>query len=568
MGRVVVASISVILVVGVVIGVVATVSRGSDGNGKENNGGLATGLKAVETLCGPTEYKDVCMKTLSPIAEKNSNASPKDLMKSTFEAAFNEVNKALEKSTSLGNGVTNSSYDKLSMGGCKEVMDYAGYSLRKAILKVSKTEIWSLGQLSEDLNTWLSSVLAYKSTCLDEIENPELKKAMEDALQDTNKITANALGIIEEVSKFLSKINFTIPSFEDLKKNSRRLLSADGYPTWFSAADRKLLAARSGNQQVKPNVVVAKDGSGQFKTISEAIAAYPKNHRGRFVIYVKAGIYKEYVTVPQKAINVYMYGDGPRKTIVTGDKNFAINGINTMNTATFAAIGDGFIARSMAFQNTAGAAGHQAVALRVASDMSAFYNCRIDGYQDTLYYHAQRSFYRNCVISGTIDFIFGKGTALIQNSKIIVRMGAPNQFNTVTADGRENKLMRTGLVIQNCNIVADARLHPQRLTYKSYLGRPWKQFAKTMVMESVISDVINPDGWTIWNPTDPNSDLSEIREYRNTGVGGNTNRRVKWKGLQLVTDRRVAEQYTAGPFFDGGKWIPATGGPFTLGLRR
>ncbi|PIA50735.1 hypothetical protein AQUCO_01200160v1 [Aquilegia coerulea] len=564
MGKAVLASISLILVVGVVIGVVAVVSRGS-GNGKDS-GGLATGMKAVDTLCAPTEYKDVCIKTLSPVAEKNINVSPKDLMQKTFEAVVNEVNKALEKSASLGNSVTNSSYDELSMDGCKEVMDYAAYSLRKAISKVAKTEIKSIGDLSDDLNTWLSSVLAYKSSCLDEIENPELKKAMEDALSDTNKITANALGIIEEVANFLGKINITIPSFDSLKHNSRRLLSADGYPTWFSAANRKLLAA-AGNQ-IKPNVVVAKDGSGQFKTINEAIAAYPKNHQGRFVIYVKAGVYKEYVVVPQKAINVYMYGDGPRKTIVTGDKNFGIQGINTMNTATFAAIGDGFIAKSMAFQNTAGAAGHQAVALRVTSDMSAFYNCRIDGYQDTLYYHTQRSYYRNCVISGTIDFIFGKGAALIQNSKIIVRKGGANQFNTVTADGRENKLMRTGLVIQSSNIVADAQLNPVRFTTKSYLGRPWKEFARTMVMESTITDVISPEGWTIWNATHPHSDLSEIREYGNTGVGGSTSRRVKWKGLQIVTDRKVAEQYTAGPFFDGGKWIPATGAPVQLGLRR
>ena len=85
---------------------------------------------------------------------------------------------------------------------------------------------------------------------------------------------------------------------------------------------------------MKPNAVVAKDGSGQYKSIAAALAAYPKALRGRYVIYVKAGIYDEYITVTKNMKNVFMYGDGPRKTIVTGRKNNR-DGITTQNTASF-----------------------------------------------------------------------------------------------------------------------------------------------------------------------------------------------------------------------------------------
>ncbi|KAF5745569.1 pectinesterase [Tripterygium wilfordii] len=109
------------------------------------------------------------------------------------------------------------------------------------------------------------------------------------------------------------------------------LFEEDKYPRWVSGAYRKLLA-KVDNGAIKPNVVVAKDGSDQFKTIGATLATYPKNFKGRYVIYVKARIYYKYITIDKKTVNVFMYGDGSRKTIVTKDKsskNFC-----TMQTAT------------------------------------------------------------------------------------------------------------------------------------------------------------------------------------------------------------------------------------------
>lgn len=231
-----------------------------------------------------------------------------------------------------------------------------------------------------------------------------------------------------------------------------------------------------------------------------------------------------------------------------------------------AVIGNGFIGKSMGFQNTAGPEGHQAVALRVQSDMAAFFNCRMDGYQDTLYVQAHRQFYRNCVISGTVDFIFGDAAALIQNSLIVVRKPMDNQQNTVTAQGRTDKHETTGLVIQNCRIVPEQKLYPARLQIRSYLGRPWKQYSRTVIMESTIGDLIQPAGYMPWSGNFA-LDTLYYAEYANRGPGAATNKRVKWKGFRVITNRNEALQFTAGPFIQGSQWLKPTGMPYLLGFK-
>lgn len=220
----------------------------------------------------------------------------------------------------------------------------------------------------------------------------------------------------------------------------------------------------------------------------------------------------------------------------------------------------------MGFQNTAGPEGHQAVALRVQSDMSAFYNCRMDGYQDTLYVQTHRQFYRNCVVSGTVDFIFGDSSAILQNCLIIARKPMEKQQNTVTAQGRTNIRATTGLVIQNCRIVPEQLLEPLRFKIPTFLGRPWKMYARTVVMESTLADFIQP---AVWMPWDGNFalDTCVYAEYANRGPGANTNNRVKWKGFKVITDRNEALQYTTTPFIQGNQWLQSTGAPHFLGLK-
>uniref|UniRef100_A0ACD5V0W2 Uncharacterized protein n=1 Tax=Avena sativa TaxID=4498 RepID=A0ACD5V0W2_AVESA len=356
-----------------------------------------------------------------------------------------------------------------------------------------------------------------------------------------------------------------VGTIEDLGegKHSRSLLSAAGaFPEWVSSHARRLLQV-PGLQ--KPNAVVAADGSGNFKTITEALAAAPKKSTARFVIYVKAGDYKEYVTVTKDLTNIFMYGDGPTKTRVIGDKSNK-GGVATIATRTFSAEGNGFVCKSMGFVNTAGPDGHQAVALHVQGDFSVFFNCRFEGYQDTLYVHANRQFFRNCEVLGTIDFIFGNSAALFQNCLMTVRKPMESQGNMITAHGRTDKNMPTGIVLQGCKIVPEQALFPVRMDIPSYLGRPWKEFARTVVMESTIGDFIKPEGWSVWMGDIGLSTLY-YAEYANTGPGAGTSKRVTWPGYRVI-GQAEATQFTAAVFIDGhnSSWLQNSGAPNVMGF--
>ena len=245
----------------------------------------------------------------------------------------------MQKSANL-RGNSTEPYQKMSLEDCKDLMQFAVDELQASFSMVGDSDLHTMADREAELMNWLSAVVSYQQTCLDGIEDPKLKSEMSDGMADASKLTSNALAIISAISDILGAFNFKLPaSFNATSAFSRRLLEASEdddaatYPTWFSAADRKLLASRGGGN-LAPNAVVAQDGSGQYRSIAAALAAYPKGHRGRYVIYVKAGIYKEYITVAKDQVNVLMYGDGPRKTIVTGSKNFR-DGVSTFKTASF-----------------------------------------------------------------------------------------------------------------------------------------------------------------------------------------------------------------------------------------
>ncbi|XP_076930496.1 pectinesterase-like [Bidens hawaiensis] len=257
-------------------------------------------------------------------------------------------------------------------------------------------------------------------------------------------------------------------------------------------------------------------------------------------------------------------GAGRSTTFITANRSVAANS-TTFNSATVAAVGSGFLARDITFQNTAGPNGQQAVALRVGSDLSAFYRCGMIAYQDTLYVHSNRQFYVNCYIAGTVDFIFGNAAAVLQNCDIRARRPNPRQRNMVTAQGRSDPNQNTGIVIQRSTIGATSDLQAVQANFSSYLGRPWRNFSRTVVMQTDISDVINPAGWFPW---DGDFALATLYygEYQNTGVGANTTSRVTWPGYRVITNVSEAQGFTVGNFIFGGDWLGSTGFPFTLGL--
>lgn len=228
----------------------------------------------------------------------------------------------------------------------------------------------------------------------------------------------------------------------------------------------------------------------------------------------------------------------------------------------FAAVvlGDNFVARNIGFENSAGAIKHQAVALRVSADFAVFYNCTMDGYQDTLYAHAKRQFYRECSISGTIDFIFGDAPVVFQNCQFLIRRPLKNQRCIVTAQGRKQRRQPSAIIIQNSTITAHPDMLPVKDQFKSFLGRPWKEFSRTIIMESFIDDLIQPEGWLPWKG-DFGLKTCWYTEFDNYGPGSNLTARVKWSGIKTISRQR-AMYFTPGRFLRADRWIKPTGVPY------
>ncbi|XP_019427047.1 PREDICTED: pectinesterase-like [Lupinus angustifolius] len=577
--NIIVSVVSLILVVGVVI---ANIVINHKGNNSSTNPNVKANYSRVEKICQSAEQKDLCVQTLSTV---NEASDPKEYVAAIVKATTESVNKAFNMSDKLS--VEHGEKDqgiKIALDHCKDMLQFALDSLQLSTDLVGGKDIKQVHDQSADFSNWLTAVISHQQTCLDAFDNDKHdEKAVKELLNNENldhvgKITGVALDLVADLTNILQEFGLQL----ELKPSSRRLLGAEevdgeGLPTWLSASDRKLLAkVRMNKNAPMTTVMVAKDGSGQFRTIMEAIDAYPKGLQGRYVIHVKAGVYPEFIIVPKNAVNILMYGDGALNTVITGHKNKHLDGIDIMNGATFANEAYGFIAKGITFENTAGPEGHQAVALRNQGDMSAFFDCHIVGYQDTLWAQANRQFYRNCEISGTIDFIFGTSATMIQDSKIIVRK--PNismkQVNVITADGTQQRSMNSGIVLQGCEIVPEAELLQVKSEIKSYLGRPWKALARTVIMESNISDIIQPEGW-MYHPNNIGFlNTLYYAEYGNTGVGADTKERVKWPGYHPTISTNEAHRFTArqvlqaGPTSKAEDWLRATGVPFTLGFRK
>ncbi|KAL3641931.1 Condensin-2 complex subunit H2 [Castilleja foliolosa] len=531
--KVAVAGLASILLVAAVVAVAVSATH-------KNGDSVTTSTKAVDAVCSPTDYKDTCKKSLA-----NANTTdPRELIEVAFKAAIDDIAGVVKESALLKEAAKDKS-TKDAFNVCEEVLGTAVDDLKRSVEKVSELDASKMTEFVEDLKTWLSAVVTNQETCIDAFENTtgDTGEKMKTLLKTAKEMSSNGLAMVSDVTSLLSSLNLGSIS------SSRKLLTTD--PSMWPR--RNLLA------NVKPNAVVAQDGSGQFKTINEAIALVPKKNNVTFLIYVKAGVYKEHVEIPKGAHKIVLFGDGPSKTIITDNKNFAA-GTKTFQSATVAVNADDFFAHDIAFENTAGAEGHQAVALRVSGDRAVFFNVHINGYQDTLYSHTYRQFYRDCVISGTIDFIFGDALAIFQNCQFVVRKPMDNQACMVTAQGRIDPRSQGAIIIQNGSIVAEPAFLQAPKPFIAYLGRPWKELSRTIIMQSNIDGFISPDGWSPWMGTFA-LDTLFYAEYQNRGPGSNQAHRVNWKGIQHISPE-VADSWTPGKAFGGDFWIKDAGIPY------
>ncbi|CAL4930581.1 unnamed protein product [Urochloa decumbens] len=562
---------STVLVVAVIAAVCVVSYKGYSGNADDGDGEMSASVKSIRSFCQPVDYRETCERALKAAA--GNATSPMDLAKAIFKVTSDRIEKAVRESYVL-NDLKRDPRTSGALRNCKELLDYAIDDLGATFDRLGGFEMTDFKAAVDDLRTWLSSALTYQETCLDGFEGTATTDAaakMRKALNTSQELTENILAIVDEFADTLASLN--LPSFH------RRLLAdtgaaSGGAPSWLTGAKRRLLllhqapaASPSGSgslPEFEPDVTVANDGSGDFKSINAALAKVPTKSATPYVMYVKAGTYKEYVSVPRNVTNLVMIGDGATETVITGSKSFTMN-ITTKDTATMEVIGNGFLMRGIGVENTAGAENHQAVALRVQSDMSAFYECRFDGYQDTLYTHTSRQYYRDCVVTGTIDFIFGNAQVVLQNCLIQVRKCMDNQQNIVTAQGRKERRSAGGTVLHNCTIEPHPEFEESAGKLKTYLGRPWKEHSRTLYIQSDIGGFVDPKGWLPWLG-DFGLSTCYYAEVDNRGEGADTSKRVKWKGVKNITYQHAQEKYTVERFIQGQEWLPKLGVPFIPGL--
>ncbi|XP_057806587.1 putative pectinesterase/pectinesterase inhibitor 45 [Salvia miltiorrhiza] len=508
-----------------------------------------TAQNVVKSVCANTDYKKTCEDSLLKEVKNNASATPMDILRASLAATTREIDAVAKQARDVK---FDTPIKKAALNDCLVLLKDARDELNSSMASIKGADISKMSTAKPELNNWLSAVISYQQTCLDGFPEGADKEKMKKILEGVRMLGSNSLSVVSQVSAVLSKA-------EASGGSQRRLLSFDE-PAWMQQHRRIL---KADGAKFTPNVTVAKDNTGNFTTINAALKAMPKKFKGRYVIYVKEGVYDETVVVAKDMVNVTMYGDGSQKSIITGAKNF-VDGLPTFQTASFVAIGAGFMAQSLGFRNMAGPEKHQAVALRVQSDRSIFVNCRMEGYKSTLYTQTHRQFYRSCYITGTVDFIFGDAAAVFQNCMIYVRRPAENQQNVVTAQGRAEKRETTGIVLQNCKILADEKLEAEKGKFKSFLGRPWKQYSRVIIMESEIGDLIQPEGWKEWSG---DSGLKTLfyAEFNNKGPGSATKDRVKWAGYKTLKRDDVLK-FTVGPFLQGEDWLKAADVPVRFGM--
>ncbi|KAK3220636.1 hypothetical protein Dsin_014606 [Dipteronia sinensis] len=555
------ALIASLLLVSAVIGIVVGV------NSRKNSdkGTSAASHVILKTSCGNTKYPGLCYSSIAAVPEAAKKVtSQKDVIELSLNLTTTAVEHNFFKIEKLLKTSDLTKREKTALHDCLETIDETLDELHKAVDDLHEyPNKKTLTQHADDLKTLMSAAMTNQETCLDGFSHEEADKKVRKTLlsgqKHVEKMCSNVLAMIKNMTD--SDIeNELMKSSKNRKLKEDHSRDGNGWPEWLSAGDRKLLQSSS----VTPNVVVAADGSGNFKTVAAAVAAAPEGSSKRYVIRIKAGVYKENVEVTKKKKNIMFMGDGRRNTIITASRN-VVDGSTTFKSATVAVVGEGFLARDITFQNTAGPSKHQAVALRVGADLSAFYQCDMLAYQDTLYVHSNRQFYINCLVAGTVDFIFGNAAAVLQDCDIHARKPNSGQKNMLTAQGRTDANQNTGIVIQKSRIGATSDLQAVKGSFKTYLGRPWKEYSRTVIMQSSITDVIDPVGWHEW---DGNFALNTLfyGEYQNTGAGAGTSKRVNWKGFKVITSASEAQGFTPNRFIAGSSWLGSTTFPFSLGL--
>lgn len=428
-------------------------------------------------------------------------------------------------------------------------------------------------------HTMLSAVLTNQHTCIDTLASSKTWIS-ERAVEDT-KMYGVALSFFTKAwvrgtdSKDQAPL-MSLPKWKQLGLFQEDKMAT--FAAYKSVTGRRNIDLDDGDNShqrvtVGEVVVVSKDRTGNFTSIKQAIAAAPENRRqrdGYYMIYVKAGVYHEYLDINPRKSYIMIVGDGINKTVITGNRS-APDGWGTFSSATFSKFsvilrlygqnfktnyifcfffpvlyGPYFVGMDFSVQNTAGPSKGQAVALTSAADQSTFYHCSFEGYQDTLFTHSNTQVFRECDIYGTVDFIFGNAGVLLDRCNIYPRLPIRGQHNEITAQGRSHPDQNTGTFLHNCTVMASTELSLSKYPVTTQLGRPWKEYSRTVVMHTFLDTLVHPSGWDAWQGDFALSTLY-YAEYRNRGPRSDTSNRVKWPGIH-IWNRSDAQTFLASTF--------------------
>ena len=306
----------------------------------------------------------------------------------------------------------------------------------------------------------------------------------------------------------------------------------------FICAICGVIIAQAKSYDNPDTLFVARDGTGEFRNINEAIEvcrAFMEYHK---VIFVKKGTYKEKLVIPQWLTNIEICGEDRDNTIITWDDHANIfyaptgKGMGTFRTFTLKIQGSKITLKNITVENNSARLG-QAVALHTEGDRLTFINCRFLGHQDTIYTGnaKTRLFFKDCYIEGTTDFIFGPSTAWFEGCDIFCKV---NSYITAASTPQD---VPYGYIFNNCRITCDKGVD------HVYLGRPWRDYGYTLFMNCELPREIRPEGWHQWRPEAVKT--ARYLEYNNRGEGAATDQRVPWsrqltkKEAQQITLERV-----------------------------
>lgn len=267
------------------------------------------------------------------------------------------------------------------------------------------------------------------------------------------------------------------------------------------------------------DLTVAQDGSGDVKTVNEAIERVPENNKKRFTIFIKKGVYTEQIRIPVNKPFITLTGESAENTKLSFNINNKRAGTTSAAYAFYVG-GHDFHAENLTFENShkyeKGGQGQQAVAVLSEADRLVFKNCRFLGWQDTLYAKNGRQYFENCYIEGNVDFIFGQAAAVFSNCVIHSK-----------GDGYITAPMRFAADESSGFVFINSKLTAADFDKGVFLGRPWRAFGRTVFINTEMGAHIRAEGWNNWNNAE-NERTAYFAEFNSKGDGAKMNERVKW----------------------------------------